>query len=373
MASLFKRGKSWYVKYYSNGKPVRKAVCRDKKTAGEYKAHLEVQLARMSFGLPVEKYSWQKFIEKYLAYSKVEKRIRTTVLDSKAIQLFANFAQPQTTGDLNRERLEEWKADRLKEVSPTTVNIELRHLKACFHKAVEWGIMDQRQFAGVKQLKQLKKLPRFLSKEEIKKLSETMPIRWWRMFYTMICTGLRLGEFLHLKWSQINWGRKVIILQSDHEWAPKDNELREIPLHPNLEQMLWQMNKEAGNPRDGYIFHDGNITPTLIRRIERKFQAYRKKAGIEKCRIHDLRHTFASHLVMSGADLLTVRDLLGHSSVKTTEIYAHLSPSHRQQAVERLDFGTQFRTQHTFILPVIASLSSSGLLAQLAEQATLNR
>ena len=82
----------------------------------------------------------------------------------------------------------------------------------------------------------------------------------------------------------------------------------------------------------------------MIRRIQRKLGGYCKQAGIEKCRVHDLRHSFASHLVMEGVDLLAVRDLLGHASVRTTEIYAHLSPLHRKNAIEKLKFGTQFGT-----------------------------
>ena len=162
------------------------------------------------------------------------------------------------------------------------------------------------------------------------------------MFYAMICTGMRLGEFLHLKWPQIDFKRGIIAIIPDQDWASKDFEVREIPIHPELTKVL----KKVQGERNGssYVFHNGNINKTLIRRIQRKLGGYCKQAGIEKCRVHDLRHSFASHLVMEGVDLLAVRDLLGHASVRTTEIYAHLSPLHRKNAIEKLKFGTQFGT-----------------------------
>ena len=343
MASLYKRGKLWYVKYSLKGKTVRKSISKDKKTALEYKAQLETQISRRRLSLPVYNYSWADFVKKYLDYSKTNKRQRTWDLDTTALKSFADFARPKTMGDISKERLEEWKSHRLKDISPTSVNIHLRQIKAGFRKAVEWGLIEERQFSGVNQIKIMKKLPRFLSLDELKKLKEATPSRWWTMFYTMICTGLRLGEFTHLKWSHMDFERNVIRIQADREWAPKDFEMREIPLYSDLAKMLKKMKKQNGD--GAYIFHNGNANGTLTRRIQRKFEGYYKKAKIEKCRIHDLRHTFASHLVMEGVDLLSVRDLLGHSSVKTTEIYAHLSPSYRQKAIEKLKFGAQFSAQ----------------------------
>ena len=343
MAGLYKRGKLWYVKYSLKGKTVRKSVSKDKKTALEYKAQLETQISRRRLSLPVYNYSWADFVKKYLDYSFANKRKRTWEIDSDALKSLANFIHPQKTGDITKESLEEWKNHRAKQVSPRSVNIYLHQALASLRKAVEWGLMEPGQFAGVTRVKEMKRLPRFLSLEEIQKLERATPWRWWAMFYTMICTGMRLGEFLHLKWPQIDFKRGIIAIIADQDWAPKDFEVREIPIHPELAKVLKKVQgKRNGSP---YIFHNGVINKTLIRRIQWKLSGYCKQADIEKCRVHDLRHSFASHLVMEGVDLLDVRDLLGHASVRTTEIYAHLSPLHRKNAVEKLKFGTQFSTQ----------------------------
>ena len=343
MAGLYKRGKLSYVKYHFNGKTVRRSVSKDKKTALEYKAQLETQISRRELSLPVFNYSWSDFVKKYLNFSLATKRKRTWELDTDALKSLTNFALPKTTGDITKEKLEDWKNHRTQQVAPRSVNIHLNRILGSFRKAVEWGLMEPGQFQGVPKVKELKRLPRYLTHEEIQKLEQATPWRWWCMFYTMMCTGTRLGEFLHLKWAQIDFNRGIISIIVDQDWAPKDFEMREIPLHPDLAKMLIKirMEKDADSP---YVFHNGNINKTLTRRIQGKLAFYCKKAGIAHCRPHDLRHTFASHLVMAGVDLLAVRDLLGHASVRTTEIYAHLSPSHLKNAVEKLKLGTQFGT-----------------------------
>ncbi len=88
------------------------------------------------------------------------------------------------------------------------------------------------------------------------------------------------------------------------------------------------------NPESPYVFT--NRQGTALLDVKRSFTTALKKAGIKGFRFHDLRHTFASQLVMSGVDLNTVRDLLGHSTPEMTLRYAHLSPNYKKRAVDCL-------------------------------------
>jgi len=369
MAGLYKRGKSWCIKYYLNGKPVRKAVSKDKKTAQEYKAQLEIQIARGMLNMPVRKYSMDSFVQEYLQYSRTNKTPGAVKIDMQAIRSLNRILQPKTTNEISPATLERWKSVRANEVSPVAVNIELRQIKAMVHKGIQWSYMNSKQIEGVNQLKVPKKLPRFMSKDEITRLQTYTPNRWWDIFSFFILTGLRIGEFIHLKWDWVDFQKKTLTVMADSDWTPKDYESREIPLHSNLIEILVRLKK---NRMGEYIFWSGINSATLAARIGQKFSKYCKKAGIDHYRIHDLRHTFASHMVLNGADLMVVRDILGHSSVKTTEIYAHLYPSRHHEAIARLNllepekpkFGTQFGTHTPSIsvdksnLPSISGCSS---------------
>ena len=85
-----------------------------------------------------------------------------------------------------------------------------------------------------------------------------------------------------------------------------------------------------------YVFCDP-LTGKRYRDVKRSFASACRRAGIEDFRLHDARHTFISQLVMAGADLMTVKELLGHKTLAMTLRYSHLAPSHKMRAVDLLD------------------------------------
>ena len=107
---------------------------------------------------------------------------------------------------------------------------------------------------------------------------------------------------------------------------------REVKMNDTLIECLKKIRKDDISP---YVFHDGK--GNRIRDIRKSFAAALNEAGIEDFRFHDLRHTFASNLVMKGVDLATVRELLGHKSIEMTLRYSHLSHDHKEKAVKTLD------------------------------------
>jgi integrase len=146
------------------------------------------------------------------------------------------------------------------------------------------------------------------------------------MIVTSIFTGLRWGNVRDLKWDEVDFVNSVINLEDS-----KNDELV-YPLPEKVKQEIMKI------PRNGspFIF----VNPETGKRwqnLRMAFKRAKKKAGItQPFRVHDLRHSFASNLVMDGYDLKTVQELLGHRNISTTMRYAHLSMSHKRKAVNGL-------------------------------------
>ena len=139
---------------------------------------------------------------------------------------------------------------------------------------------------------------------------------------------MRRGEILNLKWSQIKNG--FIYLEGQ---MTKTKEPREVPINEDLAQIFKEIRKEQGLTSQ-YIF---TYSKRTISRIDRAFKAALTRANIENFRFHDLRHTFASHLIMRGANLRDVQELLGHKTMTMTLRYSHLSQEHKRKAVNLLN------------------------------------
>jgi len=175
---------------------------------------------------------------------------------------------------------------------------------------------------------------RFFSKKELERLFKTMdenlPALQAAFFRVLAYTGLRLSELINLTWQAVDIEREKIAVVG----RTKSGRRRFIPINPNLRPVL------KGLPKSGrYVFDNGEGRPMLTgSRWYRVLERILRDCGIQGAHPHTFRHTFASHLVMAGADLRAVQELLGHSDIRTTMIYAHLSPGHLKNTVEKLDY-----------------------------------
>jgi integrase len=153
-------------------------------------------------------------------------------------------------------------------------------------------------------------------------------------------TGMRKGEILNLNWDNVDLKHGFILLSQT-----KNGERREIPINGTLRETLSELFRGTEErPRRinvPYVFYD-YPTGNRFQSIQKSFKSACNEAKIKDFRFHDLRHTFASHLVMAGVDLTTVRELLGHKTITMTLRYAHLAPSHKVKAVDLLDNSLNF-------------------------------
>jgi integrase len=214
---------------------------------------------------------------------------------------------------------------------PATVNRLTATIKHAFHKGYDWNMVPEGVFKRVMKVKQLEennRRLRYLSKEECQALISVCDSHLRPIVITALNTGCRKGEILGLKWDQVDLKHGFILLD-----ITKNGERRELPINGTLRTTLEALPRRLDG---GDVFFDPR-TGERYQDIKRSFPTACKKAGIRDFRFHDLRHCFASHLVMAGIDLTTVSRLLGHKSLAMTLRYSHLSPQHMTRAVDVLD------------------------------------
>lgn len=265
---------------------------------------------------------------------------------------------------LSELKIERWKADRLKAgLAASTVQRDLSALKAALNRAVKWGYAGTNPAQGVTVKVEMDARVRYLSDNERKKLlaalftrdSEKAKARHsgnihsiargreplpeiagyadylTPLVLTVMHTGLRRAEALSLRWDQIDLGRtpKLTVRAAQ----AKSGRTRHIPLNTAAVELLkaW---KGQGDGK-GLAFPNP-VTGTQMQKLKTSWPNLMKDAQIEDFRFHDLRHDFASQLVMKGVDLYRVKELLGHGSIEITQRYAHLAPHTLAEAVEVL-------------------------------------
>lgn len=244
----------------------------------------------------------------------------------------------------------------------STVNRKMGSISGVFSRAVEWGYIDTHPLAKLKQLKvDSKGVIRYLAADETKRLRDALDARQdemrveresantWRtdrhrelmpsllelpftdhlkpMVLVSLNTGMRRGELFDLKWSAVNFDTKTITVAGA---TTKTSDTRHIPMNKEALGVLEAWKKQV--KKSPYVFpgQDGgrfeDVKSAWLKLLER--------AQIDGFRWHDMRHDFASRLVMAGVPLNTVRDLLGHADIKMTLRYAHLAPETKAAAVE---------------------------------------
>jgi len=261
--------------------------------------------------------------------------------------------------------------------SDASVNREMSCLHHVFSKAVEWEMIERNPFDRGKTLllKENNKRLRYLSKEEIDRLLPECPKHLRRIVECAIHTGMRRGEILGLKWMQIRNG--MVYLEKT-----KTNEARQIPIGDDLAKVLKEIRKEQELTSE-YVFTYRKSEDKLkgsrpvrkrtrpapepmgIVNVKSAFKSALTRADIEDFRFHDLRHTFASQLIMRGGTLKDVQEILGHKTMTMTLRYAHLSQEHKKKAVNLLNGLTAYdgptnRDCHKSVTFSKSRLSASG-------------
>lgn len=363
MGNIYKRGENWYIDLRVDGRRIRKRIGTSKETAKLVLKDFEVKAARQEFGFLKEDVPLQRFLDEFLKYCQVNHRPTTFKRYRAVIDHFRSFLENHPSivllSQVTRATIDQFKIHRRETwVNPNgypvkseidvsqqtrrgakakTINFEVACIGTAFNLAVKWNYLKENPTKGVTKFKVDKsKQPRFLSQDEIERLLSACPMRLYPILVTFLNTGMRKAELENLQWTDVDLTRRQISIRAKADWLPKTGE-RVIPVNDRLLTVL-KAHKSSCKPEDknSYVFgeQDGTIIKTKLRE---QFIRVAKVAGIQDLtKLHTLRHTFASHLVMKGVDLPTVQKLMGHSDIETTMIYSHLAESHLVDAVNKL-------------------------------------
>ncbi len=224
-----------------------------------------------------------------------------------------------------------FKSERVKSVKKVSVNVDLRNLKAFFNKCVEWNYIQENPVSKIKMFKVDKLLPAILSKEEISKLFKLIDNEIFTvLFACYIYTGRRRNEILNLKIKDIDMVNHRLTYYNQ-----KKKYFNTIPIVKPLREILYafiERNKFRINANNGKLFDiDADY-------VTHKFKNYFIKINRPDLKLHSLRHTFASHLVMANVPLKQIQELLDHSDISTTLVYTHVSKEYREKVLEKLPY-----------------------------------
>jgi len=329
---IYKRGTVYWICYADlTGKIIRESSGSDKFKVAEDLLISRKNAVKEGKGVPdvkrIRNYTFNELAEQYLVWAERQKSYENKVSYIK--QLKERFG-PLPLRRFNTMLVEQYQTERLRSGSkPSTVNRYIACIGHMFRKATEWRMVEESvsKEVHIKMLPENNRRLRYLSKEECTRIVNSCAPHLRPVVITALNTGLRRSSILGLTWDRVDLQNGFILLD-----VTKNGERLEIPINSTLRDTLKGIVRRLDSP---YVFHDP-ATGKQLRWIKTSFTTALKKAKIHDFRFHDLRHTFASQLVMNGVDLTTIKELLGHKDLKMTLRYAHLAPGHKVNAVEIL-------------------------------------
>ena len=223
---------------------------------------------------------------------------------------------------------------------PSAINRQVTVIKTFYRAmvAMEFMPFEANPMACFPKIKAApRKLPTWLSQDEMEKLMRqprtdtVMGLRDRALIITLYGTGIRASECAGLRESDVDFGNSII------QVTGKGGHQRVVPLNTEVIAALQNYRKARGelSPEQGF-FQSRNGNPMTRNGIYERVRVHGRKAGIEKVLSpHRLRHTFATHLVKEGVDLLTISKLLGHRQLSSTQVYLHLTVEDLRDAADR--------------------------------------
>lgn len=332
--SIYKRGKSWYYDFQSRGERCSGCIGVVSKTvANEVLAKKKAEAAEGRYTATAKKPSplFEEIAAEYLQYYQTNRRPKSVERHQMAFQALQRVFAGKRLADLSPFLIEKYKRLRKDDGrSEVTINRELAFLKNLFAMAMKWGKASENPVKQVRLFREDNGRTRFLTDDEEARLLAYCGPYLRPIVISALHTGFRKSELLSLRWKHVDFQHRLLTVEAAYA---KNGETRSIPMTVLLTETLQAIRIHVDPTAHVFLTREG----LPYRDISTAYTTAMQRAGITDFTFHDLRHTFASRLVMAGVDLTTVKELMGHKHITMTLRYAHLAPGHKRSAIAVLD------------------------------------
>jgi integrase len=361
MASLRKKSGHYYARFYDkNRSPKRKEISlrTTRKDVAEprlrkwERAYAEGQFDPWNGGWLAEHKSFTEAKDAFLELKMEEgRRPNTLSAYEYALEGLQEHVPPGiNVRDITPDHIRPYVYEA--KMSNATHCHRYGHLNVFFSWCVEQSLADSNPLDGVSQPRKEKKTPAYLTPSEVEQIfsaiedhrkdrlgkpGPTPNDQWVReIIQVAVCTGLRRGELLNLKWEDIDLDVELLHVRNrDTEgFRTKGGSERTLPIVGDALETLSDMNSRRDPASTDIVFLDDQEDPVKPDRVSRRFKFYAEKAELaDRITFHSCRHTTGTWLAMKGVPLRVIQGILGHSQASTTEVYTHLVDGMTERAM----------------------------------------
>jgi len=303
----------------------------------------------------IEEYTVKELFETWLKNHAQIKKALTSIVRDK--QIFRDYIEPYI-GKMKCHQVPSSMVESivtyLKEedrLSDKSINNIITLIKTLFNYGLKRNCLVRSPALGISKFRvdddsydywEKREASEFLEFAKNKYTDDKTP---YLFYLTALHTGMRLGEMIALKWDCVDLEQRIITVGRTYDAVlkgikntTKGHKTRYVGTHDTLLYELRELRRK--HPKSEFVFENKVGTfldPNNFR--SRNFERDIVGAGVKRIRIHDMRHTFASHYIMNGGNIYTLKELLGHQDIKTTMKYAHLDPNHVIKTTGIVNYG----------------------------------
>lgn len=340
MATIYKRGRIYWIAYRDrNGRRVQTSTKQtDERAARVLKRHYDaVEKSYQLHGTPLQsaiRFSTWRAEYQQRRTGRVARK--TLDRDRQALDsLQAFLGGDRYLNQIAHADIERWYSNVLQNRAVATANCLYRHVKTFFRAAAADRYLAESP-CQVRQVREVERVVRVLTKAEVGRLLSTIPAPWASAARVALYTGARAGEICRLRVMDIGLDAcpAVATIHSTTDNPTKSRKFRVVPI-PDKSVPFFQ-DITTGRPPGDHLLLNASGAPWRVMWLAKGFSRWARRADVD-CSFHDLRRTYGAWLVMAGADLPTVQLNLGHHDISTTiKHYSHLVISHRADQTNRL-------------------------------------